>query len=189
MQDKERIDILIENYKLVNEESKSYLTEMLRCFIYAAIVFAIGFGYGEIKEIGRIIKYMPFAILGLMVYFLSLGFMYVNVCRYKAQIERQINAIAKENLFGFEFMYKPELLKTGLLPVGKKGFPLLPLPNLLLGIVMIIGFILLIQTIPELKGYRNELIGLSILFGALACYVFLIIPRVIEMHQKRKKWL
>jgi hypothetical protein len=189
MEDKDRINILIENYKLINEETKSYHTEMMRCFIYTAIVFAIGFGYGDKQEIGSIIKYMPFAILGLMVYFLSLGFMYVNACRYKAQIEKQINKIAGENLFGFELLHKPELLKTGFLPIGKKSIRLLPIPNLLLGIVMIVAFILLVKNTEELKIYYRKFFIISILFGALACYVFLVIPRIIAMHQKRKTWI
>jgi amino acid transporter len=189
MTDKEKIDALIENYKTVSEESNSYLTEMIRCFPYAAIVIGIGLGYGEHTE--RIIKYMPLALLALMVYFFSLGFMYVNASRYKAQIENKINNLAGDQLFGFELNYKPDLLKTGFLPLGKKFRRVLPVPNFLLGLVVLAAFIYLGKSnITVSSGTKNialqtwPFITVGILFGLIALYVFLIIPRIIEQYQK-----
>lgn len=186
MTDKEKIDALIENYKVISEESQSYLTEMLRCFPYAAIVLAIALGFGGLTDLTKgvkaeeLVQYMPLALLGLIIYFFSLGFMYINATRYKAEIEKKINEIANDNLFGFELQYKPELLKTGFLPIGKKKKRILPIPNFFLGI-MILG--VYIYLVAESK-HPILYISIGIIFGILALYVFLIIPRVIEEYQK-----
>lgn len=181
MDEKSKIDALIENYKIISEETKSYLTEMIRCFIYAAIILAVGFGYGEHFE--KIVKYMPIALMGLFIYFFSLGFMYVNASRYKAQIENKINKLAADTLFDFELIYKAHLLKTGLLPF--RGKNILPVPNLLLAIMILLVYIYLVWNNQKFWTY----VIAGFIFSLIALYVFLIIPRVIEKYQKEKKWI
>ncbi|MBV4360498.1 hypothetical protein [Pinibacter aurantiacus] len=185
MTDKEKIDVLIENYKIVSGESKSYLTEMIRCFLYSAVVLAIAFGYGD--HIEGLIKYMPLALLGLVTYFFSLGFMYINASRYKAQIEKKINVVASDDLFGFESIYKPDLLKTGMLPIStkKKNYRILPVPNFFLVVALIVVFLYLIWYTKQFWLY----IILSFVFALVALYVFLLIPRIIERYQKAKNWI
>ncbi len=62
MDEKSKVDALIENYKIISDETKSQLTEMIRCFIYSALILAIGFGYGE--QFDKIVKYVPLALIG-----------------------------------------------------------------------------------------------------------------------------
>ncbi len=183
MTEKEKIDILIENYKVISEESSNYLTEMMRCFLYAAAVVAIGFGYGEKTE--NLVTYMPFALLALIIYFLSVGFQYVNANRYKAQIEYKINHLAKEQLIDFELVYKPEISRSGMLPIGKKNNRLLPVPNFLIGVITLVALYFLVKD----KKYSTFVMIAGGLFSMMAIYVFIVIPAIIEAYQKRRKWI
>ena len=47
--DEQKLNALIEEYKMINEEVSNYQKEMIRCFLYSVVVLAIGLGYG-IKE-------------------------------------------------------------------------------------------------------------------------------------------
>ena len=191
MELKDKIECLIDNYKIVSEESKSYLSEMMRCFIYSAVAIGIGLGYGESKQIDRIIKYMPFAFLAVIIYFLTLGFMYVNTCRYKAQLESKINQIAGDELFSFESKYKPEIFKYGFLPVLIKGkrYQLLPLPNLLLGFLALLALPFLAWKSSLIQSQLSLFVVISTILGFFGIYVFLISPIIIAKFQKSKRWV
>lgn len=190
----DKLNALIENYKLVNEEVKSYLSEMIRCFLYAVAVISIGLGYGittdNSKYLVKIIDYMPFALIGLIIYFLTLGTMYVSASRYKAQVESKINKIAGENLFEYDSIFKPEIMRLGFLP-NSKGKKVYPLPNPILGLVVLAAFFLLVSksTILNNSTYISYFIAGGILISLLSIYVFVFIPKIIEKYQKKKGFM
>ena len=183
--DEQKVNALIEGYKMINEEVSNYQKEMIRCFLYSVVVLAIGLGYG-IKEgdISAIIEYMPFALLGLTLYFLTLGTMYVIANRYKARIETKVNRLAGEPLFEYESKFKPEFLRNGLLRNGR-GKRRYPLPNVLLGVMMAGAFLYLASrskfTSSDFVLYT--LLGVAV--GSLCIYVFIWIPAIIEKRQRQ----
>jgi hypothetical protein len=182
--DENKLTALIENYKMVNEDVRSYQSEMIKCFLYAVAIIAIGLGYGIVdKNVDKIVDYMPLALAGLIIYFLTLGTMYVSASRYKAQIEAKINKLANDNLFEYDLVFKPMLLRIGVLP-NSKGNKRFPLPNAFLGLVIWATFLYLVYRSTILHSYFWYILGGSILIALIGVYTFIGIPKIIERYQR-----
>ncbi|SRR6266496_2616565 len=182
--DKEKLDALIEQYKVLSGESQSYLQEMMKCFLYAAIVIAVGVG-ANLKEIGDIKAYMPLALLGLIIYFLTLGFMFVSNNVYKGEIEKRINKLSEPDvLFDYESKYKPHLISVGVLPVRIWGklWRIGVMPNPLLGVFLIGGFYIMANQTKTFEGKTWLLFLILSIMVILSIYVFVIVPRIIKKN-------
>ncbi len=192
MNNEDKINVLIESHKLISEETKQYRTEMMRSFVYAAFVLALALGFDP-ENTGKLVKYMPYAMIGLLVYFLSIGFMYVSANRYKAQLEYRINKLAQETLVDFELRFKPELISRGLLPRPGKPGRFFPTPNIMLGIIVIVGFVIMISV--NFSWEKDEILhAITLLITAIimvliGVYVFVYVPRIIEDYQKKRYWI
>lgn len=188
MTEQEKVTLLVENYKLIADESKGYLAEILRCFIYFAVVLAYRFGYDRENTYNGFSDYMSWAFLCILAYLFVIGFMYINANRYKAQVEYKINKIANDDLFEFELIYKPNLLKNGFLAYdGRESLRFLPLPNILICVLIIVICVIIFW---NKCGKNNEVLILITSFIALFfIYVFLFIPRQIEKFQRKNGWI
>jgi len=182
--DETKFSALLENYKLIHEELKTYQSEMMKCFLYAVVVLGIALGYGAVEnKVDKIIDYMPFALLGLSIYFLTLGSMYVMASRYTSQIEKKINDLAKDKIFEYESKFRPEFVRRGFLR-NSKGKRIFPLPNVILGIMMVVAFLFLVDKSQITHHYFWWFFGCAIVLGLMTWYVFVIIPGIIESQQK-----
>jgi len=183
-----KIDVLLEAYKMINDEAKTYLNEIFKSFIYAAIIIGLFLG-GEIGIFGegnlKFREYIPFALVILIIYFLSLAYNYISILRYRGVLERKINAIFDERVLDYDHFYKREILSSGFIGVKSKWYAKLPSPNFLLGILIFITLLVLISSSESLTNTRLSLL-LLIICGVLAVYVYLIYPAIIKKKIKNE---
>lgn len=183
-----RIDILLEAYKMINDEAKIYLNEIFKCFIYAAIIIGVFLG-GEIGLFGeenpKFREYIPFALVILIIYFLSLAYNYISILRYRGILERKINFIFDERVLDYDSFYKRKILSSGFIGMKSKWYAKLPSPNFLLGILISVTLFVLISSSELLTNTRLSLL-LLIICGVIAVYVYLIYPSIIKKKIKNE---
>lgn len=58
------IQVLLESYKIINEEAKTFLNEMIKCFIYSAALIGIylGVDFGSANVAIKLKSYMPYTL-------------------------------------------------------------------------------------------------------------------------------
>ena len=176
-----KLSVLTEQYKLITEEGRIYLREIFKCFTYAAFLIAIYLGLeSEIlgKGISNLRRYMPIAIVGLSIYYLTLSYSVVIIQRYKGEIEKKINRVISEDLLDYEFDYKRRVIMSGFITIDNRKKFGFPTPNIILGVAFFI-LILLVFLGVEIKG-KNVEVGLLIFCGFMTVYTFLIAPNVID---------
>ena len=183
-----KIDILWEGYKLFDEESGRLEKEMLRCFIYAAVVIAIPFGVTKLggdENIGATIektkRLVPFAILLVYYYYLTLMYFVICISIYKSGIEKKINDLVGDNNFiNYNSLFTYKIYSKVLLPIWKKR--LIPSPNLILAF-LILGAIITVTFSEDLLPAGEWSIFFYLICGFtvfITLYVFFHLSEVVK---------
>ena len=181
-----KIDVLWEMYKLLDAESASLVKETLRCFIYASVLIAIPFGISKVVTDQEIplqeISYMvPFAILVVYYYYLTLMYFVICIGIHKAGIEKKINALAEDiNLLNYNSLFADKIYGTIWLRFYNKN--IMPTPNVILAAFVVLS----ICTVTIYKNLLPSGTWLSVftilcLFTLLVTYfVFFRVPKVVK---------
>ena len=183
-----KIDILWEAYKLFDEESGRLEKEMLRCFIYAAVVIAIPFGVTKLggdKNIGATIektkRLVPFAIILVYYYYLTLMYFVICISIYKSGIEKKINdLVGDSNFINYNSLFTDKIYSKVLLPIWKKR--LIPSPNLILAF-LILGAIITVTFSEDLLPAGGWSIVFYLICGFtvfITLYVFFHLSEVVK---------
>lgn len=182
-----RCQILLEDYRTVNEEILLYTKEMIRCFVYGAVLVAIylGWAFGSQNQdnsfSNRISEYIPYGFILLSIYFLSLAYIKIGLSQYKKLLENKINTIVGCKLLEFNTTYVPNIQSKGFLKIGKAWYAHLPTPMIFLGFLIAFAA-LLVFSIGNIT--NNKIIILSFLLacGLAGLYVFFIYPKLLNMQ-------
>jgi|GEM_PF-4044706 len=191
VEDRERdLQVLLEEYRMINNEILLYLKEMIRCFVYAAILVGVflGVGVGAGDDKGSILKeiqqYLPYGLPVLAVYFLVLSYIRIGLTSRRWALEKRVNALMGSELLGLE-SFAARVQSHGFIKIGRAWYAKLPTPMLLLGLLIFAGAALVFG-VGGIT-YEGSLFFYCLLAcGLLALYVFFIYPRLAKRSALRK---
>jgi len=179
-----KIQCLLEEYKVVSEELNMFIQEMLRCFLYGAILLSVylGFDLGMGGAKSNVITYLPYGFIMLVIYFLCLSYLNIGLVRYRAKIEIKINTmLGHPKLLEFDSYYNINIQSRGYIRLGNRWFQKIPSPFIILSFVIFI-FICMLFVYNNIYFNINILIFAIIICFFLAIYIYFIYPRLLDKH-------
>jgi hypothetical protein len=180
-----KVDLLWKMYELLDKESSSLEKEMLRSFVYAAIVIGIPFGIGKIEGVKfeNVSYFIPFAFLLLYYYYLTLMYFVICISIHKAGIEKKINTLLdQDGLLNYNSAFTKAVYGDVFLPWKNKK--IVPAPNLVLAVFILAAIFTVTLTGHLLRDWWLALFCIICFMTALiTLYVFFYLEAVIN-----KKW-
>lgn len=191
------ITVLLKEYDVICEEIRMYIQEMIKSFIYGGVIVAVYLGVGissqgpSASSQPGFLYYLPYGFAVVALYFLVLSNIKANLVSQRKDIEERINII-----FGHKIMtwdsFMGRVQSRGYIKLGKLWYAKIPTPMLLLGFVIFGASIIVFAVEIETRN-PSIIIGLYIVIGILAAYIFLVYPqladkaRSVDLLQKNKK--
>ena len=172
-----RVDILLAEYRAVSQELTLYISELFRCVLYGAALAAayIGIGLSSREELSQMQRYVPYAFVLLIVYFLAISTIRINLSGQRAALETALNRVAGvDGLLSWESSVAKALQSRGVMRWRGRR---IPTPMLLLGIILVASAFGLLATNvnrPEQPVVAAALLACTVLAG----YVFFWYPQV-----------
>jgi hypothetical protein len=174
------LQVLLEEYRTLNGELLLYVQEMIRCFVYLAILvgayLGVGLGVGNKQNgvISTIQQYLPYGLPVLALYFLVLSYIRIGLSTRRGILERKINELMGTELMGLD-SFTQRVQSRGFVSIGEAWYAKLPTPMPFLCILIFIGAVLIFGT--GNVTYKSGVFFYSVLAcGLLAVYVFFVYP-------------
>lgn len=174
-----RVRIMLEEYRILAEDTRLFDQELIRCFLYLAGVAGVYLGWGSGNP--QIRLYAPYALVLLVLYFLTLSTLKFNLSAGRSHLETRINQEMKgEPLLTWESLYVPRVQRIKVLRFhGDKWYNAAPSTPLIFGLVLAIAALALFGT--SVAGPSRLLIlVLFVVSGMLVIWVFFAYPKRID---------
>jgi len=187
-----RIKILLEEYHTVCDEIKMYVQETTRCLAFGAVLAGLYLGWGTGSSSNpsdfsiKVREFVPYALVILVIYFLSIVYIRLGLCHFRSILENKINIAAGSTIMSFESEFLKKVQSRAYLRLGKSWYARLPTPMLLLGFLVAAAFFVL-YLVDKIGNQKYVVLSLLSVCAIVAAFVFFGYPRLLEYLTKKGK--
>lgn len=173
--DKERLQILLQQYAMVSDEIRLYLKEVIRCFVFVSLYVALWLGLWDLTGAENARRYWPYGLLILGFYFLTLSNIRITLTVYRGYLESKINSLAGQELIFLDSGFADRVHGGGTLRWGPARWQFVPTPMLILAAVIAAGLFILFGR-PEARFTSQEFWVILAVLAIGSIYVFVVYP-------------